>query len=127
MSENVVIFAVDDDILIHQLLNVALKKQGYNVVGVKNPTQAKIWLSKSTPDIILMDVILPETTGLDLCRWIRNQEHLRNIPIIVVTSLSDEDTGQESYEVGAVDYVTKPINLALLEEKISKALEAKNN
>ena len=124
MITKALILLIDDDPLIHELLSSTLSKHGHKVVSVNNAEDAKRWLATGCPDLILMDIILPDINGLDLCRWVRDQGRFKNVPIIVSTALTDEGTSRESSEVGAIDIITKPINFALLTKKIQSALEA---
>jgi diguanylate cyclase (GGDEF)-like protein len=99
---------VDDNPLTLQRLAGILEGRGYSVTTCLGSAEAKNLLYQTSPDLIILDIILPEEDGYQLCRWIRQEPRLRYIPIIFVTAktdLNDKITGLKS---GGDDYITKP-------------------
>lgn len=102
------ILIVDDNPLTLQRLAGILEGRGYSVTTCLGAAEAKNLLFQTSPDLIILDIILPEEDGYQLCRWIRQEPRLRYIPIIFVTAkteLNDKITGLKS---GGDDYITKP-------------------
>jgi phosphoserine phosphatase RsbU/P len=82
-------------------------------------------LSPPSVDLILMDVLMPEQDGVEACREIKRRDHLRDIPVIMVTAKSDLSNLQAAFAAGAVDYITKPVNNVELLARVSSALTLK--
>lgn len=76
-------------------------------------------------DLILMDVLMPEQDGVEACREIKRRDHLRDIPIIMVTAKTDLSNLQAAFAAGAIDYITKPVNIVELLARVSSALTLK--
>ena len=76
-------------------------------------------------DLILMDILMPEQDGVEACREIKRRDHLRDIPIIMVTAKTDHSNLQAAFSAGAVDYITKPVNNIELLARVSSALTLK--
>jgi signal transduction histidine kinase len=100
------ILAVDDtvsnlDILIDYL-------DGYDIVDTTDATEVMEILEDNKIDLILLDIVMPKINGFEVCKQIKSNPKTENIPIIFITSNSDEESVEKAYELGAVDYVTKP-------------------
>jgi two-component system sensor histidine kinase/response regulator len=100
------ILAVDDtvsnlDILIDYL-------DGYDIVDTTDATEVMEILEDNKIDLILLDIVMPKINGFEVCKQIKSNQKTENIPIIFITSNSDEESVEKAYELGAVDYVTKP-------------------
>jgi len=99
-----------------------LKDLGYRAKTIKTAIDAKKWLSSNRPILMLIDIMLPDVSGLEFCRWLNSQKDLKDIPVIHMAAfLTDEITQEDSLLSGARDFITKPFNLEVLEQKI-KAL-----
>lgn len=107
------ILIVDDDIHIGNLLEETLSKEGYQVSRAYSGTEALLVLSKSKPDLILLDLMLPGLNGEDVL------PKIKGIPVIVVSAKVDIDHKVDLLFGGAVDYVTKPFNMKELLARIS--------
>ena len=108
MNERILI--VDDTPANIQILSGILKEKGYQLSIATNGKQALQVLEKVQPDLILLDVMMPELDGIETCRQIKKSETLRNIPIIFLTAKTETADIVSGFEVGAVDYVGKPFN-----------------
>ncbi|WP_116963570.1 response regulator transcription factor [Fastidiosibacter lacustris] len=116
-KKNVLI--VDDDNEMITLLKNLLINNAYLVDTAKSLSEALSILLKKIPDIIILDVMLPDGNGIDICRQIRSQH---NIPIIMLTAIDSDTKKILSYEFGACQYITKPFNAEVLLAQIKSAL-----
>ncbi|MFA6092070.1 MAG: response regulator transcription factor [Elusimicrobiota bacterium] len=117
------ILVVDDDDEVAEILQLSLKSLGYESHSECNTAAARAWLSEH-PDVFLIisDIMMPDGNGLDFCRWVRSQPKLEKIPIIMCTGLGDDETLKDSLELGAVDFIHKPVSLDVLKEKIRRII-----
>ncbi len=112
------ILAVDDDVSICELYEQGLSLYGYDVACVSDAAKAKAYLSAKKPDLILMDIMMPDQDGISLTREIRSEPSTAHIPIIVISGLADAATLNDALLFGAVGYVVKPVDLDKLKIKI---------
>jgi DNA-binding response OmpR family regulator len=117
------ILMVDDDKLVTDLLDKLLKADGYNTVTVNDSSQAIEVAKKETPDLVLLDLMMPQPDGFRVCRMLREIPQFKKLPIIIVTALDDSDSRAVAFGAGANDYLTKPFHPDELSEKIVAALE----
>ena len=114
------ILLVEDDAELRALVEGRLKESGYNVRTAETGTQALERVEEQIPDLVLLDVMLPELDGLEVCRRLRAKYPL--LYIIMLTARSDELDRVVGLEVGADDYVTKPFSLQELVARVRSAL-----
>ena len=119
MKESLKILIVDDDLDIIEILKYNLNNSGYFVKSAKNGIKAIKKAKKFLPDIILMDVMMPEMTGIEACFEIRKIDQLRNTIIIFLSARSEDYTQISAYDAGADDYISKPVKPKILLKKIS--------
>ena len=117
-----VIAALDDEADILELLRVSLQKAGYRFEGFQDAEDLFRYLDRERPGLILLDLMLPDTDGLEVCRQIRRSEGLAGIPIIMLTARGDESDKVVGLELGADDYVTKPFSVKELVARIHAVL-----
>jgi two-component system phosphate regulon response regulator PhoB/two-component system alkaline phosphatase synthesis response regulator PhoP len=117
-----VIAALDDEADILELLKVNLQKAGYRFEGFQEADDLFRYLAREKPSLILLDLMLPDTDGLEVCRHIRRSEDLTGIPIIMLTARGDESDKVVGLELGADDYVTKPFSVKELVARIHAVL-----
>jgi two-component system phosphate regulon response regulator PhoB/two-component system alkaline phosphatase synthesis response regulator PhoP len=117
-----VIAALDDEPDILELLKVNLRKAGYRFEGFQEADDLYRYLAREKPNLILLDLMLPGTDGLEVCRHIRKSENLSAIPIIMLTARGDESDKVVGLELGADDYVTKPFSVKELVARIHAVL-----
>ena len=118
------ILAVDDDASICDFYETGLRTLGYEVTCASNAAKARQALTDARPDLILMDIMMPEQDGISLTRELRNDPKTSDIPIVVVSGLADAGTLNDALLFGAVDYVVKPIDLEALGSKLERTFAA---
>ena len=104
------ILIVDDEAPIREMIAVALEMAGYRCLEADNAQQAHAAIIDAKPDLILLDWMLPGTTGIELARRLKRDELTSDIPIIMLTAKGEEDNKIQGLEVGADDYITKPFS-----------------
>jgi DNA-binding response OmpR family regulator len=119
---NPMIVALDDEPDILELLKVGLEKAGYRFEGFQEAEDLFRFLARQKPSLILLDLMLPGTDGLEVCRHLRRSEDLAGIPVIMLTARGDESDKVVGLELGADDYVTKPFSMKELIARIHAVL-----
>ena len=113
------ILVVDDDPEIVEILKYNLSNSGFEVKVAYNGIQAIKKSKKFNPDIILLDVMMPEMNGIEACTEIRNIDNLKNIQIIFLSARGEDYTQIAAFDAGADDYINKPIKPKILLKKIT--------
>lgn len=119
-----VLLAVDDDAGTLLLTREFFGAEGYEVLTAEDGNLALNLLRQHTPDIILLDVLMPGPDGYEVCRRIRQTPHLRGVPVIILTSLDDPASEEEAYRIGAWDFVSKPVHWPGLMHRVRYAMRA---
>jgi two-component system, cell cycle response regulator len=119
------ILAIDDSPEIHQLLKVRLKNLDVELSHADCGFDGFDKAMASNPDLILLDVMMPDASGFDICRKLKATTETRNIPVIFLTGASDVDQKVLGFDVGAVDYIQKPFDSAELNARVRAALRTK--
>ena len=117
------ILLVDDSATILMMERMILTKLPYDLVTATNGAEAVTKALAERPDLILMDVVMPQMNGFDAVRHLRQQEATRGTPIIMVTTRGEMENIESAFAMGCNDYVTKPINSAELVAKMRNYLE----
>ena len=121
---NPVVLLVEDEPSFVEALEIGLSQEGFDVVVARDGEEALLKFASSSPDLILLDVMLPKLSGIDVCREIRKTSQ---VPIIMVTAKSEEIDTVVGLEVGADDYVTKPYRIRELVARMRAALRRTND
>ncbi|MFH1771703.1 MAG: response regulator [Candidatus Omnitrophota bacterium] len=116
------ILVVDDEASVVKALTKSLQFQGYDVITAASGKECICKAEEYCPDVILLDVLMPELNGLEVCKLLKDNEKTKNIPVIMLTALADEEDAVKGLEEGARCYITKPYNLMDLLGEIKSAL-----
>jgi two-component system phosphate regulon response regulator PhoB len=116
------VLVVEDEEPISQLLSYNLGKEGFAVTVAPDGDEALIALDEDRPDLVLLDWMLPDVSGIELCRQIRTRASTREIPVIMLTARGEEEDRVRGLDVGADDYVTKPFSMSELVARIRAVL-----
>jgi two-component system, OmpR family, phosphate regulon response regulator PhoB len=116
------VMIVEDEEPLALLLRYNLESEGYEVETVARGDEADLRLRESLPDLILLDWMLPDVSGIELARALRREENSRDIPIIMLTARADEDDKVRGLESGIDDYITKPFSSRELIARIKAVL-----
>ena len=121
------ILIVDDDLDIIEILKYNLKKSGYSTKSANNGIEAIKKAKKFIPHIILMDVMMPEMSGIEACTEIKQIDELRETIIIFLSARNEDYTQISAYDAGADDYISKPVQPKILLKKISNIAKKINS
>lgn len=121
MSKKILI--VDDDPVQTKLLATKLPENGYTVLSATKAADGLQMAMDKYPDLIILDVMMPIINGYNLCQLLKNDPKHKDIPIILLTSRDKEKDIEIGRDVGADDYLVKPVNLTILLEKIKSFLK----
>ena len=116
----------DDDAGIQLTLRALLEKKGYEVTTVGNGVEAVDAISNNEFNIVLLDIRMPQMDGFEACQTIRELENGKNVPILMLTGQDDTESIKKAFELGATDFVAKPINLVLMGFRIDYIVRASN-
>lgn len=116
------VLVADDDATHRRVLRGVLENAGFTVETAENGKIALDVFDRIQPDVVLLDVEMPEMDGFSVCEQIRGRETLRETPIFIITSRDDEAAVERAYEVGATDFLNKPIGLAVLPHRLRYVL-----
>jgi diguanylate cyclase (GGDEF)-like protein/PAS domain S-box-containing protein len=120
------IMVVDDSAFMRATFRSFLENEGYEVIEAENGMEALYLFGKLKPDIILMDYVMPGINGATTCAKLKKLPEGKNTTVIMITSLEDEATVNTAFESGATDYISKPINWAVLRQRLNRSIREKN-
>ena len=121
------ILLVDDNTTNLQVLRETLDGSGYKLLIAKNGRSALEIVRKARPDLILLDIMMPEMDGYEVCRTLKADVITQHIPVIFLTAMADAEDEAKGLALGAVDYITKPINPGLVRARVHNHLELKRH
>ena len=116
------ILIIEDEPDINELLSISLQKSGYKVSKSYDGETGLNIARRTSPDLVLLDLMLPGLNGLDICRLLKSEKETASIRIIMITALSQENDIVKGLEIGADDYITKPFSIKVLNARISSVL-----
>lgn len=122
-----VVLVVDDDQLLRVMLQDALKAAGFDVIVAADGVSALHAVAASSPDLVLLDLVMPGKDGCETCRDIRALPGFAYTPVLMLTSLDNADSIHRAFEAGATDFIAKPVNLELLAHRVRYVLRASQN
>jgi DNA-binding response OmpR family regulator len=118
MAETPTILVVDDDPYILMSLEFLMRKSGYAVLVARNGTEALDCINTSRPDIILLDIMMPDVDGYEICQYIKSTPDLKHIQVVFVSAKTSEQDIQKGLKLGAALYVNKPFSTRELVKQI---------
>lgn len=118
------VLVVDDEPTTLLLHSRALEVAGFSVFRAENGERALALFTEQKPNIILLDVQMPDMDGFEVCSWIRSRRGGRDVPILMLTGVDDVDSIKRAFQVGATDFVTKPVKSIILTERVRYMLRA---
>ena len=104
---NYKIFIVDDDVIQLKLLQYLLQSKGYRCLAYSDPVEAYSQVFPERPDLILLDYVMPVLNGIEFCRNLKQKAIFKDLPVIFITSLKNDEELVEAFDAGAIDYITK--------------------
>jgi class 3 adenylate cyclase len=119
------ILVVDDRPEGRKLLSLRLQQQGWRVLQAEGGVQALALAEQQPPDLVLLDVLMPDLDGFEVCRRLRAMPALRAVPVVLITSLEDTEHCVRGLEAGADDFITKPFKPAELQARVRSLLRVK--
>jgi DNA-binding response OmpR family regulator len=107
MPENKKILLVEDDAFVSDIYQTKLGQDGFSVILAENGIEAMKALENEKPDMVLLDVVMPYMDGMEVLKKMKENENWKNIPVILLTNLSEKEKVEEGLEIGASDYLIK--------------------
>jgi DNA-binding response OmpR family regulator len=127
LKKDFCILVVDDSTTNLVLLEAIFYERGYKIETAYSAKEAYAIIEKRTPDLILLDLLMPQINGFDLFRQLRKNRNTKDTPVIVVSAATDEENVDKIMKMGAVDFVKKPIDLDYLVDKVESVLHKEYN
>ena len=121
------ILVVEDELDIRELIHFHLFKNKFNVFLAEDGEEALKIIEKESPDLIILDLMLPKVSGLEICKFVKSQDHLQDILILMATARGDEADIIKGFNYGADDYVTKPFSPNVLIARVKALLKRNSN
>ncbi len=122
METKPLVLIVEDEEALVTLLQYNFEKENYRVSLARNGQEAILLIDEMLPDLIILDWMLPEISGLELCRQLRSRTKTRNVPIIMLTARGEETDRIRGLDTGADDYITKPFSMTELLSRVRAVL-----
>ncbi len=116
------VLVVEDNELNMKLFHDLLEAHGYDTIETRDGKSVLDIAREQRPDLIIMDIQLPEVSGLEVTRWLKDDEDLKHIPVVAVTAFAMKGDEQKIREGGCEDYISKPISIGKFIEVINKYL-----
>jgi two-component system phosphate regulon response regulator PhoB len=120
------VLVVEDEASLATMLRYNLEKQGFRVEEAADGPEALTRIAETTPDLVLLDWMLPAMSGLEVCRQIRRRPATRDLPVIMVTARTEDQDAVRGLNTGADDYITKPFSIDALLARIRALLRRSN-
>jgi DNA-binding response OmpR family regulator len=118
------VLVVDDDPVMLMLVLEAIEGADFEALQATDGAEALALFNQHHPDVVLLDVVMPQSNGYDVCRKLRAARGGAAVPIVMMTGLDDVTSIREAYEAGATDFITKPVNGSLLPHRLRYLLRA---
>ena len=122
MAQQPLVLVVEDEPAQREVLKYNLESEGYTVSFAVNGEEALLMISEELPDVIVLDWMLPNVSGIEVCRQVKTRPETREIPVIMLSARSEEGDKVRGLETGADDYVTKPYSVTELLARVRSQL-----
>ena len=116
------VLIVDDSSTLREMISGLLIKAGLTVLEAKDGVEAKDMIASSPPDLIVLDIVMPNMNGYDLCRWVKNNEATKTIPIVICSSKNEDFDRYWGMKQGADAYIAKPFRPVEMVETVKHLL-----
>jgi diguanylate cyclase (GGDEF)-like protein len=123
-ASGALVLVVDDDRSTRSTLRTALRRSGFAVAEASSGSEVLASVDRLRPDVILMDALMPGMDGFAACAKLQESPEGREIPVLMITALEDSASIERAFAVGASDYITKPIHLAVVNQRVRRLVEA---
>jgi len=120
MEEFKKVLVVDDDPYILMSLEFLMKKNGYDVMVARNGIEALALVKQQKPDVILLDIMMPDVDGYEICEYIKKCDKLKHTKVVFMSAKTKETDIQKGYDLGAALYITKPFSTRDFVKKIKE-------
>lgn len=125
-GDRATVLVVEDEAALATMLRYNLEKQGYDVDEAADGQEALSRIAEARPDLVLLDWMLPNFSGLEVCRQIRRRPETRDLPVIMVTARAEDQDAVRALNTGADDYITKPFSVEALLARVRALLRRAN-
>src|SRR5262249_12558731 len=116
------VLVVEDESALSTLLRYNLEREGYRVFEARDGEEALIVADEAKPDLVVLDWMLPQLSGIEVCRRLRSRGHMRNVPIVMLTARGEEPDRIRGLDTGADDSVVKPFSMTELMPRVRPAM-----
>lgn len=120
------ILVVDDDIHATTLFDTILSAKGFEAIIVNDSSTAVQVVNSTNPDLVILDLMMPEPNGFEVCKMLRADQSLSNMPIVIFTAMGDKESKDAAFEAGADEFLTKPFRVEDLMQRIWALIEKKD-
>ncbi len=121
-ADHPTILVVDDDVDLSGIIRLILTSAGFDTHVANSGQEALDWLAGNRPDLVLLDLMMPDINGFTILRKMRANEPTKQLPVVVLTAKADQETRDETRSMGADEFLTKPINANSLIDHVKRAL-----
>jgi DNA-binding response OmpR family regulator len=121
------VFIADDDTAVLEMLRGKLELAGYEAITTSDPKQVMPMIKVCKPNLILLDLLMPNLGGLEICEMLNRDKETEKIPIIIISGLAGEKDIKSAYRLGVISYFTKPCDLDKLVQEIKKDIYYKED
>ena len=118
------LLGVDDEPRVREMIEFRLRQYGYDVLQAADGREALTVARKEQPDLVLLDVMMPELDGFQVCSRLKQHEATEHIPVVMLTAKAEAKDVTRAFNSGAVDYVVKPYDPVVLQQKVVQNLSA---
>lgn len=124
---NIKLVLVDDDVDFVDTMTGLLKYEGFDVIPVTHSTEALEKVRQEKPDLILLDIMMPELDGLQVCKQLKSDAEVKSIPVVMLTAIWEKQHISAALEAGAENYFMKPVSVPHLSAKLKEILGGRMN